>query len=184
MSPLRPLPTSIENGLPPTDNGASIVAEMRPSLLKYFQRRTGSRSEAEDLAQDVIVRALSHANWKSTAQAKGYIFRAAVNRWRDMRRRQRTRGIAVAWDEELSAEADAQGTPERVLIAREELNQLLRALADMSPRTRSVLILVKLERLRIAAVAGMLGISVSAVNKHLARGLASLARLREPQDGR
>lgn len=175
MSPTRPAPS-------PVESGARIVAEMRPSLVRYFHRRTGSHTEAEDLAQDVIVSALAHANWTSPAQAKGYLFRAAVNRWRDMRRRLRTRGVPVAWDDELTAELSAHGSPERVFMGRDELSRLLRALEEMNPRTRSVLLLIRLEQLKIATVADQLGISVSAVNKHLARGLAALARFRQEED--
>lgn len=36
-----------------------LVADMRPALLKYFRRRTGSAAEAEDLTQDVLLRALT-----------------------------------------------------------------------------------------------------------------------------
>lgn len=163
--------------------GSDIVMEMRPSLLKYFRRKTGSTAEAEDLTHDVVVRALSHANWRSPDQAKGYIFRTAINRWRDVRRRRKTHGITLAWDESLIDQSGVENSAERVLMVREELNRILQALGEMSLRTRTVLILIKLEQMKIATVADMLGISVSAVNKHLARGLACLAELRDRQDG-
>ncbi|MFO1466966.1 MAG: sigma-70 family RNA polymerase sigma factor [Steroidobacteraceae bacterium] len=154
---------------------------MRPSLLKYFMRKTGSAAEAEDLTQDVLVRVLARAGWKSPEEARGYIFRAAVNRWRDRRRRQATHGTTVQWDEETAVKHQierAQSWPERVLIAREDLDRTLQALEDMSERTRMVLVLIRLEQMKVATVAEMLGISVSAVNKHLAKGLSRLAELR------
>jgi DNA-directed RNA polymerase specialized sigma24 family protein len=43
------------------------------------------------------------------------------------------------------------------------------------------MMLIKLEQMKVATVAEMLGISVSAVNKHLSKGVAHLARLREPK---
>jgi len=75
--PMSVNPTLLDS---PSDN-ASFVSEMRPALVKYFKRKTSNLVEAEDLAQDVLLRALTHANWKSQEQAKGYIFRTAVNRW-------------------------------------------------------------------------------------------------------
>jgi RNA polymerase sigma factor (sigma-70 family) len=169
----------------PVDN-ASVVSEMRPALVKYFKRKTGNPMEAEDLAQDVLLRALTHPNWKTQDQAKGYIFRTAVNRWRDSLRRGRIRGPTIAWDE-ASVERSNENTrvensPERVLIVGEELNQVVRALEGMHVRTRTVLMLIKLEQMRVATVAEMLGISVSAVAKHLAKGIAQLATLRKQQD--
>ena len=98
-----------------------------------------------------------------------------MNRWRDRYRRQRVHGIEVAWDDNLVEESDADNPLERVFLIQEELNQILHVLAQLSVRTRTVIMLVKLEQMRIATVAEMLGISVSAVNKHLAKGLAALA---------
>jgi RNA polymerase sigma factor (sigma-70 family) len=165
-------------------DGPSLAAQMRPALVKYFKRKSGSAVEAEDLAQDVLVRALTHAHWTSIEEAKGYIFRAAVNRWRDRRRRRLTQGVTMAWDEGAADDSGVESPPERVLIVQEELSQLTQALEGLHVRTRTVLMLVKLEQMRIATVAEMLGISVSAVNKHLAKGLARLAELRKQQDGK
>jgi RNA polymerase sigma factor (sigma-70 family) len=175
-------PTSLDD---PLDN-ASVVSEMRPALVKYFNRKTGNPVEAEDLAQDVLLSALTHPNWKTQDQAKGYIFRTAVNRWRDSLRRRRIRGATIAWDEESpersNENTDVENSPERVLIVGEELNQVVRALEGMNVRTRTVLMLIKLEQMRVATVADMLGISASAVAKHLAKGIAQLAALRKQQD--
>ena len=177
-------PTSLDD---PLEN-ASVVSEMRPALVKYFKRKTGNAMEAEDLAQDVLVRALTHPNWKTQDQAKGYIFRTAVNRWRDSLRRRRIRGATIAWNESSPERCNdnvgVENSPERVLIVQEELNQVVRALEGMNVRTRTVLMLVKLEQMRVATVADMLGISVSAVAKHLAKGIAELAALRKQQDHR
>ena len=52
----------------------------------------------------------------------------------------------------------------------------------MNVRTRTVLMLIKLEQMKVATVAEMLGISASAVAKHLAKGIAQLATLRKQQD--
>jgi RNA polymerase sigma-70 factor (ECF subfamily) len=160
-----------------------LVAQMRPALVRYFKRKTGSPVEAEDLAQDVLVRVLAHASWKTPSEAKGYVFRAAINRWHDLYRRNRARGTRVAWNEEEIGELGTHNPPERVVIVMEELGQIDRALEEMNVRTRTVLMLVRLEQMKAATVADMLGISLSAVNKHLAKGVARLAELRRQEDG-
>jgi len=175
MSAHSPLPDDLPES-------ASLVAQMRPALVKFFKRKTGSTAEAEDLAQDVLVSALTHTHWKSPAEAKGYIFRSAVNRWRDRHRRLQTHGVTVAWNENNACEAGAENPPECVLIAQEELNQVARALRELNSRTRTVLMLVRLEQMKIATVADALGISVSAVNKHLAKAAARLAQLRNTRE--
>lgn len=167
----------------PSSDSPSLAAQMRPALVKFFKRKTGNPVEAEDLAQDVLVRVLGHALWKSPEQAKGYIFRAAINRWRDRRRRLQTQGKTVPWEEELAnVDAGIESAPERVLIAREEFTQVVGVLDAMNERTQAVLMMIKLEQMKAAAVAELLGISESAVNKHLAKGLACLAQARKQQE--
>src|SRR5882757_8515658 len=99
------------NADPPSDN-PGLAAQMRPALVKYFKRKSGSAVEAEDLTQDVLVRALTHAHWKTPSEAKGYIFRTAVNRWRDRHRRKETHGVSVPLDEEELEEVGTQNAPE------------------------------------------------------------------------
>lgn len=180
MSANTPLPDAVADSV--LADGASLTAQMRPALVRYFTRRTGNPAEAEDLAQDVLVRSLAHAHWKSAEQARGYIFRAAVNRWRDRRRRLLTRGVTVAWDEAAEGRSGTENSPECVLIVREDLELIATALEEIPERTRTVLMLIKLEHMKVATVAEMLGISVRAVNKHLAKALAHLAQRRQCKD--
>src|SRR5687767_11828779 len=139
-----------------TPAGASVLARMRPALLKYFLRKTGSPAEAEDLTQDVLIRSLTHAHWSSQEEAKGYVFRSAVNRWHDRRRKHQTQGTTVPWHKLDDAFSGTEFQPERVLIAREELNQVFRTLEGMNERTRTVLMLIRFEKTKAATVAEML----------------------------
>lgn len=159
-----------------TSANALIVAQMRPALVKYFRRKCGATEEAEDLAQDVLVRALAHATWKSPDQAKGYIFRSAVNRWRDRRRMALTHGITVAPDDATLGILNEEIGPEHVLIVEQELHRVETALLKLNVRTRDIFLLIRLEQMKHAAVAEMLGISVSTVEKELVKALAHLAR--------
>ena len=109
---------------PATQNAsAALVTQMRPALVKYFKRKCGSNAEAEDLAHDVLVRTLTHSGWKSYEQAKGYIFRAAVNRWVDRKRRATSRGTSISWEDAAPLVQNEEITPERVLIVQQELHR-------------------------------------------------------------
>lgn len=163
-------------------DGTAVVAQMRPALLKYFLRKTGSAAEAEDLTQDVLIRSLTHAHWKSFEEAKGYIFRTAINRWNDRYQELKIRARTVGWNRPGEEDLGTESPPEAVLIVREELKQILRALEGMNERTRTVLVLVKLEQMKVAVVAERLGISVRAVNKHLSKAIEVLIRVRKRQE--
>jgi RNA polymerase sigma-70 factor (ECF subfamily) len=155
---------------------ALVVAQMRPALVKYFRRKCGSVDEAEDLAQDVLLRVLRHANWESADQARGYIFRAAVNRWHDRGRMTLVRGVTVQWDEADIQQWNEGNSPEHVLTVEQELDRVALALHELDERTRDVLMLIRLEQMKYAEAAQMLGVSVSTVEKELIKALAHLAR--------
>jgi RNA polymerase sigma factor (sigma-70 family) len=154
----------------------SLVAALRPALLKYFLRKCRNSAEAEDLRQDVLERALAHTRWESAEHAKGYIFRIAVNRWHDRNRRWLTRGAVVEWSDAAPYAQAEESSPERVLESKQELHVVVAALRELSQRTRDVFMLYRLEHLSHGEIAKLFGISVSAVEKHVAKAVAHLAR--------
>jgi RNA polymerase sigma factor (sigma-70 family) len=156
--------------------GRSLVVALRPALLKYFLRKCRNPAEAEDLAQDVLERALAHTLWESAEQAKGYIFRIAVNRWHDRNRRCLTRGSVVEWDDAATYAQAEEISVERVLNSKQELHVVVAALQELSERTRDVFMLDRLEHLKHGEIAQIFGISVSAVEKHVSKAVAHLAR--------
>lgn len=165
-------PIAVDSG---TDD-SEFVADMRPALIAFFQRRTATPPEAEDLAHDVMLRALTHKRWSTTEQARGYIFRIALNRWRDRGRRKLAHGTVVDWNEEFAEGIADEISPERVLIHQQRLDAIVSALRELGVRTRDIFLLYRMEGMKQADIARRLGISVSAVEKHLAKALSHLAR--------
>ena len=58
-------------------------------------------------------------------------------------------------------------SPERVLLGRERLAKATQIMRGMPPRTREVFLLHRFEEMTYPAIARSLGISVSAVEKHI-----------------
>jgi RNA polymerase sigma factor (sigma-70 family) len=164
-----------------TVDAAELIVPLRPALIAFFLRRCGDPAEAEDLAQDVVLRALTHSQWASPEQARSYIFRIAINCWRDRGRRKLTHGVVVDCGEQTLGIAEEK-SPERVLSGRQELERIVSALRELGQRTREIFVLYRLENVKQADIAQLMGISVSAVGQHLARALAHLAR-RMDNDG-
>jgi RNA polymerase sigma factor (sigma-70 family) len=156
-------------------DSAGFVAELRPALVKYFKRRCGAQ-EAEDLAQEVILRVLIQPNLSAGAQLRGYCFRAAANLWRDRGRRRLTRGVVATWDDAAIYSLDEGNCPERVVAAREEIARVVGVLMELPERTRQVFILNRLEQLTYAQIAAGLGMALSTVEKHMIRALAYLSK--------
>ena len=153
----------------------SLVARYRRPLLSFFRRRSLGVEDAEDLTQEVFMRLsrrFSHLRWDNP---DGLIFTVASNTLVDHERHQRARasGRHVEVDPALPTN---EPSAEAALAGRQRLHRLVAALDDLHPNARSVFVLCRFENLTQAEVAKRLGLSVSAVEKHM---MSALSRLRE-----
>jgi RNA polymerase sigma factor (sigma-70 family) len=152
---------------------AELDRRFRGPLMRFFLRRVGDHAEAEDLTQQVFVRILGRA---ASAAPAPLVFRIAANLLKDHGRSgvRRGRVFTVADVDDEPASAAEALTPERVLAGREELERTLAVLEKLGPRTRDIFILFRLEKMSHAEIAARLGISRSAVEKHVMKAAYQL----------
>lgn len=154
-------------------NHTEMDRRWRPALLSYFMRRVRNHAEAEDLTQELLTRLLRQEGTEFSSP-EAYIFRMASNLLADRARRQMVR---TQYRESLSRH-DEIGVdtldPFRVVAGRAELSKVAQILEELPERTRKIFILYRFENLRQEVIAQNMGISVSAVKKHVARAMASL----------
>lgn len=104
----------------------------------------------------------------------GYVFEAAANLLRDKVKLERTRPMLSPVDlDRIDLAADLPDA-EDVVGGRQSLQRINLALKALSPRARTIVILRRFEDMSHAQIAARLNISVSAVEKHLARAMAVL----------
>jgi RNA polymerase sigma factor (sigma-70 family) len=154
-----------------------LFERFRPALHAYFLRRVRNAADADDLVQDVFIRLGRLPPATEIRNAEAFIFHAAVNLLRDRARRARAhRDVG-----ELSAlafePADEEPGAERVLEAKVELSRVMAALDALSERTRHIFVLRRLEQVKVEDIAAFYGISISAVEHHITRAQAHLAKL-------
>ena len=150
---------------------ATASARFRPALLRYFRRHLDNDSDAEDLAQEALLRLLRSP--VSPENTEAYLLRIASNLLRDRLRRDRSH--CVAQHEPLDSALHDRPTEEPgsdcVYEGRARLDRFLAALDELPPRCRQVFLLQRYEGLTYTAIAKRLQISVSAVEKHMMRAL-------------
>jgi RNA polymerase sigma-70 factor, ECF subfamily len=146
-----------------TSGIAELYEQYHGSLVRLLYRRTGDRDRAEDLAQEVFVRALE----TPPANPRPWLFAVALNLARDDGRRGVRQGRRL---EALRAETDgAAALPPDAELEREEKVAAVRAaLAQLSDRDREALLL-KAEGFSYAEIASALGMAPGAVGTTLAR---------------
>jgi RNA polymerase sigma factor (sigma-70 family) len=158
-----------------------LCRRFRPALLAYFLRRVPDPAEAEDLAHDVFVR-LAGIPLEQLRSADAYIFQVAANLLKDRARRWKVRDdyattqVAAAEAAELEAH---RFDPERIEAARRSLAALVARLRELPQRTREIFILYRLENVARRDIAQAYGLSISTVEKEIARATAHLMLHRE-----
>jgi len=153
----------------------SLVARYRRPLQRFFRRRSLGVEDAEDLTQEVFMRLsrrFSHLRWDNP---DGLVFTVASNALVDHERHRRSRRQEHHVEVDPGLPAD-EPSVETALAGRQRLARLVAALDDLHPNARSVFVLCRFENLTQAEAARRLGLSVSAVEKHM---MNALARLRE-----
>lgn len=158
------------------EKDAGDPTPVRTWLMGYFARRVRDRSDLEDLVQDVFARIAARDSAKPVENLGAYVMRTASSVLIDRARRRSVRqgGMHVAFDSERHGAGDPD--PERMLSAKEDLNAATAALLALPERTRSVFVLRRLQGLRHREIADRLGISVSAVEKHMVRAVDHLGQ--------
>jgi len=154
-----------------------LYARFSPSLRSFFARRVKDESEIEDLVQQVFERLLRRGNVLELDQLSGYIFQTARSVLTDRARRRQTRHADKhdeLTEEGFNACDDADLSPEHVLIQRERLEHATALLLELPELTRVIFVLRRLEEMRYLDIAARLGISVSAVEKHMQRATGHL----------
>lgn len=137
---------------PPTFEG--FFDAERDRLFRAMCVITGSRSEAEDIAQDAFVKVLERWDRVSCMEdPAGYLHRTATNLFRN---RYRRAGVALRARLRPAPVHDVYEAVER----RDEID---RALASLTPRQRAALVLTEVLRYPAEEAGRMLGVKDSTV---------------------
>lgn len=150
-----------------------MIERHRPALVRYFLRHLPNADDAEDLAQETLVRLMRMPSPTDVLNVEAYLLRIASNLLRDRFRRDHSHCAQqhVSLDE-LSGDWPSE-VPygERVYEGNRRLQLFLEALDELTPRCRQVFLLQRYEGLTYSAIARRLEISVSAVEKQMMRAL-------------
>ena len=150
----------------------ALTVRLTPRVLSHAYRMLGDRAEAEDVTQEAMIRLWKIApDWRQgEAKVTTWLFRVVANLCTD--RLRKVRGIAL--DAVAEPEDDARG-PVESLQEQARMDALQAALNRLSDRQRQAVVLRHIEGLGNPEIAGIMEISVEAVESLTARGKRALA---------
>ena len=153
------------------DDVRQFYFEHGEELQRYLTRRLNCAHTAADLTQETFVRLMNGRRPETLENPRAYLYRIASNLVADHFRGMKLAPRPAAPAIRESVPDDAPG-PESTLLARDEVRRLEKAIDDLPPRQRQILLLHKFDGLSYAAVAERLGISKNTVMVHMMRALA------------
>ncbi|MEZ5796328.1 MAG: RNA polymerase sigma factor [Paracoccaceae bacterium] len=152
-----------------------LTERLVPRVLGYAARLLGGdRAEAEDVAQEAMLRLWKQApDWRpGEARVSTWLYRVATNlctdRLRSGARRARPMG------DDLPDAADETPGVEARMVQTARMDALNRALADLPERQREAVVMRHIEGLSNPEIAEILGVGVEAVESLTARGKRAL----------
>lgn len=148
--------------------------------FKIAAARVVGIDEADDVVQDAYARLIAYADWREVANPRAFCLRVIRNLAIERLRSASVVGIDRLASLDTLDVADEAPDALRQTAAKIELERLLGWIDDLPPQSGRVVRMRKLEGRSPREIAVSLGISVSTVETHLAKGVARLAeRMRE-----
>ena len=154
-----------------------LTARLAPRVFGYALRLLADRAEAEDVAQEAMLRLWKVApHWRpGEAQVSTWTYRVVTNLCTDLRRA-RMRRPAVNLDDAPEVATGDRGVVAQ-MIAADRLAALQAALNRLPDRQRQAVVLRHIEGLTNPQIGQIMDIGIAAVESLTARGKRALAAI-------
>lgn len=160
----------------------AALCHYHAELLRYLHTRLDDHAAAADLVQEACARIMRYRDRLEGEALRSMLYRIVNNLLVDHWRRSQARNLKEHVPIEDEPLAAPEPSPEDALAEEQRLAALKKAIQSLPPKRRRVLILARLQGLSHAEVARECGISVSGVEKHLARAIVACGDLMRKLD--
>lgn len=157
----------------PASEFAGFAGRHRDRLVRLARRRLDDDGDAEEVAQETLLRAFQHRQRFATEQDAAHWMAAVAGNLVIDRTRGRARAVPVA---ELPAQARTARDTADVVIARDEARAALDVLDAMPARQAAIVWAREIEGQSYDEIAERFGLTEPAVRSLLHRGRAALRR--------
>ena len=130
---------------------------------------TRNDHDAEDLVQAAYLRALRFFSGNRMANDRAWLLTIVRNTCYTWLEQKRARGTATPFDEEIHGGGSDAMDPERQLLRKDQKQSVRRAMEELPPELREVVVLREMEGLSYKEIAAIAGIPQGTVMSRLAR---------------
>lgn len=151
-----------------------LVRRHQGAIVGLARSLTGGSADAEDLAQEVFVKAYrGFDDFRGEASAFSWLYRITVNTFLNTRRKKALR-FRQLWDDFSHRPTHDEAAPETSVETEAVQRHIAQALDRLSPRERSAFVLRHYHELSIKEIAIVLEIAEGTVKSLLFRGVQKL----------
>ena len=154
---------------------SQLIRDWRDALSRVraaLMRRGRSTHDADDLVQEAWIRLACYEREHIVEQPEAFLMRTALNLSIDAHRVRTSRGEEVVLEEVVLLDA-APGT-EAVVLAKERMARLSHCLGRLNEKTRDIFLSHRVDGRTYQQIAQQHGLSVSTVEKHIAKATLQL----------
>jgi RNA polymerase sigma-70 factor, ECF subfamily len=153
-----------------------MLIPFRPDLHRFCRSLTGNIWDAEDLAQEALLKAFAHwgVTYPEVRDVKAYLISVAANTWIDIVRRREVEARFIATSA-ANTEVSIAATDDDLSSAGTVRDAGARLLRLLSPQQRAAVVLKEVFDMSLEEIARLLATSTGAVKAALHRGRERLA---------
>jgi RNA polymerase sigma-70 factor (ECF subfamily) len=148
------------------------LAALLPRLRRFAHALSRDPTDADDLAQATIERALKSRNqWQQGTRLDSWCYRIMRNLWIDT---SRARARKCAREAPEKEGLDVGEDPRDAMDAAMDLKRIMAAMTQLPDEQREIVALILVEGFGYREVSEMLGLPIGTVSSRLVRGRAAL----------
>jgi RNA polymerase sigma-70 factor, ECF subfamily len=158
-----------------------VVVPHLDAAFNYARWLAGNEADAEDVVQDASVRAFRFFSSLRGEDARAWLLTIVRHVWYARLSSQRAaRTASTEYDEMVDTRPDERLGPEALLMQRQTVDRVRRAVEQLPVDFREVVVLRELEGLSYKEIAAVVGIPMGTVMSRLARARERLLAMLGP----
>lgn len=157
-------------------NAASLMDELATPLVRYLSKKTQNNEDANDLAQEALLRMHTFQQTKELDNAKAFLFKTANNLLIDQLRRTKVHNkyLDLEMLDDQSDEEKYSPSVERTVCAEQELAQIYKTVELMPEKVRRAFLMHRGTDMTYPQIAKDMGVTTSMVEKYIVQALKFL----------
>lgn len=162
-----------------------LVRHCAKDIYNLCFRLCGNKASAEDIAQDAFISAYKNMNkFQQKSPFAGWVYRIAINTWKNRVRYEKRRFFFKhdSLDEAMETEdgqmqkqlPDDKPAPDSGVEKNQKSERIQKALAELGPESKEMIVLRDMEELSYEEIAGVLRLPLGTVKSRIARAREAL----------